>query len=135
MSSTTIKEVLNKTVKSVYIDDEIEKEVRDAIEVNYCYRAPLVAIYFCDGGKIVFFHEKDCCEKVRLEDVSGGSLSDLVGNEILDCYESEGEIGNDEYGRFMFTFYVIRTENRTLTLRFLGESNGYYSEEVEWVFL
>jgi len=89
-----------------------------------------------ETGKIRMFHSQDCCEQVYLEEVIGGELSDLVGEEIMvfEKTSSEGEPPPNRDGyepdSYTWTFYKIRTNRLTLTLRWLGTSNGYYSEDV-----
>lgn len=89
------------------------------------------------GRRFVMYHEQDCCESVTLEDVSG-DLQALVGSEILVATEESNEQGEPkpEYpDSWTWTFYHIRTNTETVTLRWLGESNGYYSESVDFVEL
>jgi len=84
-----------------------------------------------DGEQYRMLHYQDCCEYVSVEDVAGGELTDLVGETILEAYETSQEDPNaSESGTW--TFYTIRTMNHTLTIRWYGESNGYYSESVDF---
>lgn len=88
--------------------------------------------FICENGvKFEMFHEQDCCEFVRLEDVAGGELLDLHGQSVLDAY-STSEEAEEALESGTWTFYTIRTMKGTLTLRWLGESNGYYSESVSF---
>lgn len=96
-----------------------------------------------EGNERIFFHTRegtlhmhhyqDCCESVWLEDVVGGTLEDLEYEKVLDAWEMTHSSENS-YESQTWTFYTIRTMNHTITLRWCGESNGYYSEEVdcEW---
>ena len=85
------------------------------------------------------YHEQDCCENVFIEDISG-DLKDLIGQEILEAYESSSSDGNDpewqerdEYDEsYTWTFYRIRTNLDTFVIRWYGTSNGYYSESVDF---
>jgi len=88
-----------------------------------------VIIRTAEGDEWRLYHEQDCCESVALEDVAGGELSDLNGEKILSAVEASKEDANaSDSGTW--TFYIIRTQKVTLTLRWYGMSNGYYSEEV-----
>lgn len=80
------------------------------------------------------FHQQDCCESVALEDVSG-DLQDLVGSEILVAEQVEGEGPADfqAYESHTWTFYKFATRKGYVDLRWLGQSNGYYSERVSFV--
>jgi hypothetical protein len=85
--------------------------------------------FYTPNGVYKMFHVKDCCEHVYLEDVAGGKLEDLVGEVVLDAYDYTNT-GNKGYETFTWTFYIIRTNKVSLTLRWYGSSNGYYSERV-----
>ena len=81
----------------------------------------------------VFFHQQDCCENVSIEDVCG-ELQDLVGEPLLLAEEVTGETPVDfnerEYESVTWTFYKFATRKGYVDVRWLGESNGYYSEGV-----
>jgi len=87
-----------------------------------------------DGERYRMLHEQDCCENVSLEDIVG-DLQDLVGSEILIAEEVEGESPADfeAYESHTWTFYKFATRKGYVDLRWLGTSNGYYSEGVSFV--
>ncbi len=81
-------------------------------------------------------HHQDCCESVSIQDVCG-ELSDLVGTPILQAEEnSSGEDPADCPKRdyqpesMTWTFYRIATMKGQVVIRWLGTSNGYYSERI-----
>lgn len=78
-------------------------------------------------------HYQDCCESVYLAEVIG-DLDDLVGAELVEAEEVAGESGEiSEWGdSCTWTFYKFRTRKGSVTLRWCGESNGYYSESVDF---
>ena len=82
--------------------------------------------------RYVFFHAQDCCEHVRIEDIVG-DLSDLEGEPLLKADEVEGESPADfeAYDSYTWTFYKFATRKGYVDVRWLGESNGYYSESVD----
>lgn len=81
-----------------------------------------------DGRKWEMYHGQDCCESVDIEDIDG-ELSDLEGTPISFAYESSMAYpGASESGTW--TFYRIGTNKGTVVIRWLGQSNGYYSEGV-----
>lgn len=88
---------------------------------------------FADGTRFKMYHQQDCCETVTLEDVAGGELSDLVGQCIVEAYETyhTGDKKEDYDESHTWTFYTLRTNQVTLTIRWYGTSNGYYSETAE----
>lgn len=86
------------------------------------------------GYQIKFYHRQDCCESVGIEDVCG-DLDDLIGSPITlaeEVSEKDPEPDPDEYCEHRtWTFYRFGTAKGTVTVRWLGESNGYYSEDVD----
>lgn len=87
-----------------------------------------------DNGDIFcMYHKQDCCEDVRVEDI-GGNIEDLLERPILLAEEVTNE-GDLEYGTCTWTWYHFATIKGYVTIRWFGESNGYYSESVnyEWI--
>jgi hypothetical protein len=84
-----------------------------------------------DGSSFMFYHVGDCCESVQIEDIIG-DLSDLIGSPLVQAEEvsmDEPYAGSDSY---TWTFYKFSTAKGSVTVRWLGESNGYYSESVSY---
>lgn len=89
----------------------------------------LVSIKTECGKQFDFYHEQDCCECVRLEDYEVGT-DNFAGAVILSAEEVSNtpDYAGDESGTW--TFYKIETTKGEIFMRWLGESNGYYSESV-----
>jgi hypothetical protein len=85
------------------------------------------------GRKFRMFHSQDCCECVRIEDVCG-DLSDLIGAPIIQAEETSGQDAGPKLARdyYTWTFYRLATAKGQVVLRWLGESNGFYSESVDF---
>ena len=85
-----------------------------------------------DGERFMFAHQQDCCETVRINDITG-DLEDLVGEPLLISEEVSGATEPDEehYESYSYTFYKFATRKGYVDVRWLGESNGYYSEGVD----
>lgn len=80
-----------------------------------------------------FYHEQDCCEHVSLYDVNG-DLDDLIDEVLLQAEETSREATGDEVSESgTWTFYKFASRKGYVTLRWLGESNGYYSERMSFV--
>lgn len=91
-------------------------------------------IFVADNGdRFVFGHFQNCCEHVAIEDIVG-DLNDLVGEPLLVAKESSNDIGPpSEYSdSYTWTFYKFATRRGYVDVRWLGESNGYYSEHVDF---
>lgn len=93
-----------------------------------------------NGGRYVMQHHQDCCESVDVDDVVG-DVADLIGSPVLraevrneDGSKTEREAGWGKYtpDSATWTFYELATIKGSVTLRWFGESNGYYSEEVSF---
>ncbi len=120
MKHVELSDLLNKTMKSVVnVDDEqvIFTTINDEVYELY--------------------HDQDCCENVRVEDVIG-DLSDLVGAPILMAEETTSNENlptknNDYDDSFTWSFYKFATIKGYVTIRWYGSSNGYYSECVSFV--
>ena len=84
------------------------------------------------GEQFMFAHQQDCCETVRINDIVG-DLQDLVGEPLLISEEVKGATEPDEehYESYSYTFYKFATRKGYVDVRWLGESNGYYSEGVD----
>lgn len=89
----------------------------------------------CDDGKtFALNHHQDCCECVYISDVCG-DLADLVGSPILlaeEASNSDEPPINDYAESYTWTFYKLSTLKGSVTIRWFGSSNGYYSESVSF---
>ena len=89
-----------------------------------------------EGECFRFAHEQDCCEAVDINDIVG-NLEDLVGEPLLVAEEVTNAIEPKEehYGScYTYTFYKFATIKGWVDVRWLGESNGYYSESVDFYY-
>lgn len=89
-----------------------------------------ITFYMNSGREIIFYHQQSCCESVWVEDVNG-NWEDLYNTPII-VAECRTEHNNDvDWGTQTWTFYTFRTIKGSVDVRWCGESNGYYSEEVD----
>ena len=105
-----------------------------------------------DTHTFTFYHEQDCCEDVYIDDICG-DINDLIGLPLLEAEEVTSEQTaselpkqeqvkmqlQDKFPRihrtyeddsYTWTFYKFRNAKTSITIRWFGESNGYYSESV-----
>lgn len=79
-------------------------------------------------------HDQECCEDVYLADICG-DITDLLDKKIIKAEVTtnlEDNPTSEDSDSWTWTFYTITAEDGSVvTLRWCGESNGYYSEAVD----
>lgn len=105
-----LEELLGKTINNIEIN-------KDNNEIYF---------YLFNGAVYKQYHDQDCCENVNIEDING-DLDDLIGSPLL---QAEEVTQNDTNAKdsATWTFYKFATRKGYVTIRWYGESNGYYSE-------
>jgi hypothetical protein len=94
-----------------------------------------LVFHLSDGTRHMLYHWQNCCESVSLNDVNG-NFEDLIGTEILMASEESNSypltplLESDK--SYTWTFYRLSTIKGTVVLRWLGVSNGHYSESVDF---
>jgi hypothetical protein len=90
------------------------------------------------GDRYVFWYIQDCCASCSIEDICG-DVDDLVNTHIISVeeisnYGDQAELDDRASGceSHTWTFYRFMTGKGVVTVRWLGESNGYYSESVSF---
>jgi len=121
---TRIAKFSDLLMKTLTIIDGMEPE---SDEINFITS---------EGRKYIMNHTQDCCESVFVQDVCG-DVSDLLNSPILQAEESissdETPVGMVVPGdSYTWTFYKLSTIKGSVTIRWLGESSGYYSESVDF---
>jgi len=118
-----LSELIGVTLDSIMVGDE-------TIQLN------------CQDGRVyLIYHERDCCEDVHVEDICG-DITDLIGSPILQAEEATSEKSDPpdhnldpdilKYrDHWTWTFYKFATIKGAVTIRWFGESNGWYSESVD----
>lgn len=119
MENLTIEYLVGKTLTAVDVNNE-----NDVIQLKTS-----------EGETFQMYHEQDCCESVYVEDIIG-DLSDLFGSPIVAASErtSDELLSGQEFDDSRtWTFYRLSTNKGTVTIRWYGSSNGYYSESVDFI--
>lgn len=86
-----------------------------------------------EGKTFTLLHHQDCCEYVVIYDIEG-DIDDLLNSPILISEESEGSYESGDYESQTWTFYRFATVKGWVVVRWLGQSNGYYSESVDFEY-
>jgi hypothetical protein len=87
-----------------------------------------VEFFFSDLTRMTLDHAQSCCETVLVEEVIG-DVRDLIGRPLL---LSEEVVSDDpEDFQTTATWYKFVTNSGSVTIRWLGRSNGYYSQAVD----
>ena len=90
-----------------------------------------MVFHLADGRTAEFWHEQDCCEHVEVNDVEGDP-QDLIGLPVLTAETVTSDAKDDVSECGTWTFYRFATAKGWVVVRWLGESNGYYSEDVDF---
>lgn len=98
----------------------------------YARRVDNYALEFLlmDGTLVTFEHHQDCCEHVYIESIVG-DLNDLVGEVITLAEEVTSREDTGQFESTTYTFYKFATRKGYVDVRWVGTSNGYYSERVD----
>jgi len=113
-----IEELVGKTLQLVHKNEE----------------STVIEFKSIDGITYRMYHEQDCCESCEVESIVG-DLADLIGSPVLVAEEISNKdepAPEDVYESHTWTFYKIDTAKGGVTIRWLGMSNGYYSESVDF---
>lgn len=98
------------------------------------YQDERLTLTCSDGKAYVMYHRQECCEQVVLVD-GLDDLKALIGDPLMLVEEetnSEEPKPSHYVESFTWTFYKFATIKGRATLRWLGESTGYYSERVDF---
>lgn len=111
------------------VGQTFERVVRTSIGIGYSQDS--ILFIKADGDGYMMSHDQSCCESVYIESING-ELSDLEGSPLVVAEERISEGQSNECST-TWTFYTFATvKGGHVDIRWNGESNGYYSESVDW---
>ena len=100
-----------------------------------------------DGKRYKQYHEQEGGETVIIQDING-DIEDLIGTSILMADEVDNENFEEVYEKaykknrklrdephWNWVFYKIATVKGYVDIRWCTESNGYYSERVDFTLI
>lgn len=96
-----------------------------------------ILFFMVNGDLWQMYHEQDCCEEVAIDDIEGDlqKLRNFHLTQAEKVTERGLEPEGDEREEGTWTFYKFATGKEYVTIKWFGLSNGYYSEEVSFVYL
>ena len=122
MRAVNVSELVGKTITSI-TGAEVDNDT--------------ITFVCSDGTEYQMYHSQDCCEAVYIEDICG-DIDDLINSPITMAEDISNECdmmpGLDKWDdSYTWTFYKFATRKGYVNIRWYGVSNGYYSEEVDFV--
>lgn len=91
-----------------------------------------ITIETASGRKFRFYHQQACCESVDVRSVTG-DLANIIGQVITEAIETIKPNADGYCDSATETTFVLTTDSGSLTIFWVGESNGYYGEDVSFV--
>lgn len=114
-SKSPVNELIGETLTHIDVDESGDQ----------------IRMETASGKVITLYHCQDCCESVRIEDTQG-NWHDLIGKVIVEANKREGNFGKPYAAEsWMRTEFTFKVDDATVISRWIGESNGYYSESVD----
>jgi hypothetical protein len=120
---------INRLERSRVKFDVLVGEVLDAVDIDR--EKDQILLTTRSGRQFLIHHEQDCCETVEIVGQDGCFIR-LVGKPIVEAREIAIDTTKDDsYGTETTTTLIFRVDGETVISRWVGDSNGYYSESVD----
>lgn len=110
---------------------EIFQEMIGAVIESITKTDDKLVFHASDGRNFKFSHSQNCCESVYIEDITG-DLDDLIGSPLVEAELTSNIDRSGKSDLVIWSFYRYATAKGTVTVRWIGESNGYYSVSVSY---
>lgn len=109
----------------------LKEKIIKSIEIN----DDEIIFHISEQESYKMHHNQDCCESVVIEDICG-ELDWLIDSPILLAEERESDnekrMQEQHDTSETWTFYELATIKGSVTIRWYGSSNGYYSESIDF---
>jgi hypothetical protein len=104
-------------------------EVLDAVDIDR--EKDQILLTTRSGRNFLVYHKQDCCETVAISG-QDGSFDKLIGKPIVEARDITVDTSEEAAGSSQTTtILVFRVDDQTVISRWIGDSNGYYSESVD----
>jgi hypothetical protein len=103
-------------------------EVLDAVDIDK--RKDQILLTTRSGRQFLVYHEQDCCESVRIVG-QDGNFEKLIGKPIVEARDNAVDTSEEAADSQTTTTLIFRVDGETVISRWVGDSNGYYSESVD----
>lgn len=114
MSDTSIQSLVGEVLTYIDIDETSDQ----------------IMLTTKSGRSVMIYHQQDCCESVRIESTEG-DWGNLIGKVIVSASDN-AERSETMFGTETKTELRFVVDGSTVISRWIGESNGYYSESVDF---
>ena len=125
---------MNKWYDKTVNESEMVGETVDFVDVDETKNQ--IVITTQSGRQFRIYHDQDCCEQVEIvESQDGdGQLVTLIGKKIegveVELEEDVDPPPFEDCDSWTRTKISFRTNSETVISRWIGTSNGYYSESI-----
>ncbi len=104
-------------------------EVLDAVDIDR--EKDQILLTTRSGRNFLVYHKQNCCETVAISG-QDGSFDKLIGKPIVEARDITVDTSEEAAGSSQTTtILVFRVDDQTVISRWIGDSNGYYSESVD----
>ena len=126
--------------KAVEVSNLLGNTLTDITDIQVSKDKDEIIFVTATNEKYRMYHQQDCCEYVKIEDICG-DLKDLIGSPIVLAEEvtnsdlpAKKDQEHPDYTppSYTWTFYKFSTNKGSVTIRWYGTSNGCYSERAKF---
>jgi hypothetical protein len=119
---------INRLERSRVKFDVLVGEVLDAVDIDR--EKDQILLTTRSGRQFLIHHEQKCCETVEISG-QDGSFDKLIGKPIVEARDNAVDTSEEAADSQTTTTLVFRVDDHAVISRWVGDSNGYYSESVD----